>query len=242
MGQKKSGWERFFDEHAARYMGNVFVKNTVDEVDFLLEQLAVAPGGTILDIGCGAGRHSVAGRGYQVTGVDISAGMLAKAEEAAKEAGVKVRWIHRDATQFVADHQYDAAICLCEGAFSLLNLDDDPVEHDLTILQNIHRALKPGAGFLLTALNGLRKIREHNQEDVARGKFDPLTMTDIFTMEEGDISVTVKERGYVPSELALMCRLAGFKVQDVWGGTAGKWGQRPPELDEIELMVLAWRE
>ena len=106
MGQKKSGWERFFDEHASRYMDNVFVTNTLVEVDFLLEQLAIPPGGTILDIGCGTGRHSVelARRGYQVTGVDLSAGMLAKAEEAAEEAGVNVRWIRQDATQFVCRH------------------------------------------------------------------------------------------------------------------------------------------
>jgi cyclopropane fatty-acyl-phospholipid synthase-like methyltransferase len=244
MGQNESGWERFFDEHAARYMRNVFVKNTIDEVDFLLEQLAVVPGGTILDIGCGTGRHCVelARRGYKVTGVDMSAGMLAKAEEAAEEAGVKVRWIKRDATQFVSDQQYDAAICLCEGAFSLLNLDDDPIGHDLTILQNIHSALKPGTGLLLTALNGLRKIRQYTEKDVANGKFDPLTITDVFEMEEGGISVTVKERGYAPSELTLLCRMAGFEVQNVWGGTAGNWGKRSPELDEIELMALAWRE
>ncbi len=243
MGAEKNDWERFFDEHAPGYMDNVFTKNTLAEVDFMLELLPVDPGQHILDMGCGAGRHSVelARRGFRVTGVDISAGMLAQAAGAADVAGVSVTWIKADATRYRAGHRFDAAICLCEGAFSLLTLADDPLKHDLAILGNIQAALKPGGCFLLTALNGLRKIREHDQEDVTSGAFDPLTTSDLFTMEEGEVSVMVRERGYVPSELALLCRMAGFEVQNIWGGTAGNWGRRPVELDEIELMVLARR-
>jgi cyclopropane fatty-acyl-phospholipid synthase-like methyltransferase len=243
MSEDKHDWERFFDEHAIHYMDNVFTKNTQAEVEFLLELLPIEPGDHILDIGCGAGRHSVelARRGYQVTGVDISAGMLAQAANAAEQAGVTVTWIKADATSYTADRLFDAAICLCEGAFSLLTLADDPIEHDLAILGNIQAALKPGSGFLLTALNGLRKIREYNQEDVISGVFDPLTTSDLNKMEEGEVSVMVRERGYVPSELTLLCRTAGFEVQHIWGGTAGIWGRRPVELDEIELMVLARR-
>jgi len=243
MSEDKHDWERFFDEHAIIYMDNVFTKNTLAEVDFLLELLPIEPGDHILDIGCGAGRHSVelARRGFQVTGVDISAGMLAQAADAAEKAGVEVNWVKADATLYTADRLFDAAICLCEGAFSLLTLTDDPIEHDLSILGNIQAALKPGSGFLLTALNGLRKIREYKQEDVTSGVFDPLTTTDLYQMEEGDVSVMVRERGYVPSELALLCRTAGFEVQHIWGGTAGNWGRRPVELDEIELMLVARR-
>jgi predicted TPR repeat methyltransferase len=44
---------------------------------------------TILDLGCGTGIHAIrlARRGYEVTGVDRSAEMLAKAERKAAELG-----------------------------------------------------------------------------------------------------------------------------------------------------------
>jgi SAM-dependent methyltransferase len=183
----------------------------------------------------------LARRGYRVTGVDISAGMLGQAAKAAAEAGAAVTWVKANAAEFVAERPFDGAICLCEGAFSLLGLDDDPLEHDLAILRNIQAALKPGAVLLLTALNGLRKIREYSQEDVHKGVFDPMTTTDTFEIEEGGVRVTVKERGYVPPEIQLLCWLADFEVIHIWGGTAGNWGRRPVDLDEMELMVVARR-
>jgi SAM-dependent methyltransferase len=238
-------WETFFNGHAPVYMDNSFTKNSVEEVNFVLEELKLPPSSHILDVGCGSGRHAVelARRGYQVTGVDISYGMLAEAKRAAREARVEVEWIHADATRFTSAKPFDAAICLCEGAFGLLSTGDDHIEHDLAILQNIYAALKPGARFILTALNGLAKIRQFTQGDVERGRFDPVTMVEVFTAEwdapEGKKSVPVRERGYVPTEIVLLFRQAGFEVEHIWGGTAGNWGRRKINLDEIEVMVVA---
>lgn len=87
----KDNWENFFDGHAPEYMENIFTKNTLAQVDFLIEELDLTPGQFILDVGCGTGRHAVelAKRGFDVTGVDLSAGMLAQARQAADAAGVK---------------------------------------------------------------------------------------------------------------------------------------------------------
>lgn len=241
---KSNEWEEFFDGHAPVYMDNSFTKNTVEEVNFILEEINLPLGSRILDIGCGTGRHSVelARRGYQVTGVDISSGMLSEAEKAAKEAGVAVELIHADATLFTSEKMFDAAICLCEGAFTLLGSSDDPIEHDLTILRNIYSALKPGARFILTALNGCRMIRQYTQEDVENERFDPVNMVELETIEcdtpEGKKSLQVRERSYVPTELVILFRQIGFKVEHVWGGTAGNWGRRNLHLDEMEIMII----
>lgn len=241
----RNHWEEFFDRHAPFYMNNPFTKNTLAEIDFILGQLDIPPGGLVLDMGCGTGRHSIelARRGYQVTGVDISAGMLAQAERSALGEGVRVEWIKADATQFTTAIRFDAALCLCEGAFGLLGAEDDPLQHDLAILRAIHAALKTSAPFLLTALNGYRMIRQHGQKDIAQGRFDPIGMVERSTIDvetsQGKRTFHSRERGHLPTELALMLHLVGFEIEHIGGGTAGNWGKRPLELDEMEIMVIA---
>ena len=242
---ERNEWEEFFDGHAPVYMDNPFTKNTVQEIDFLLNELSLPEYSHILDMGCGTGRHAIelARRGYRVTGVDISSGMLAEAERAAREAAVKITWVQADAANFSSTDLFDAGICLCEGAFGLLGKDDDPFEHDLSILRNIRNALKPGARLILTVLNGCRRIRQYSQKDVASGQFDPVTMVETTEMEyntpEGQKSVLLRERSYVPTELAMLFRQAGLEVEHIGGGTAGNWGRRPIDLDEMEVMVIA---
>jgi len=248
MMRKKNDWVEFFDGHAPVYMSNPFTRDTVKEVDFLAEELNLPPKSRILDIGCGTGRHSIelAKRGYHVTGVDISSGMLTEAKKRAEETGVLVEWVHADATKYRSKRLFDAAICLCEGAFALLTLEDDPVAHDLAILRNINASLKRGGRFVLTTLNGFAKIRKHSQKDVEHGIFDPLTLIETLTAEwetpQGKRSVLVRERGYLPQELATMLPQTGFRVDHIWGGTAGNWARRKIELDEIEIMVVATKK
>ncbi|TDF94076.1 class I SAM-dependent methyltransferase [Paenibacillus piri] len=231
-------WERFFNEHAPNYMENRFTRNTVAEVDFLIKEMPLAAGCSVLDIGCGTGRHAVelAARDRSVTGLDLSEGMLNEARKAARQSGVSVEWVHGDAAAFSMPQPFDAAICLCEGAFGLFTMEDIPDEKSMAILGNIRDALKPGAPFLMTTLNGYRTIRKVNQSDVASGRFDPVTMTEL--VDDESIRQQYKERRYTPPELALMLRFCGFGVDHIWGGTAGSWGRRDVALDEVEFMVL----
>ena len=245
---KANSREVFFDHHAPKYEAEVFTKNTAAEIDFLIAELGLPIGSAILDVGCGTGRHTVglAKRGYRMTGIDLSSGMLAQAQKAADEAGVSPTLVHADATNMTFDAQFDAAICLCEGAFGLIGQDEDPMQHDLDILKRIHAALRPGAKFILGALSGTEKIRRCKQDDVRSGRFDPFTLVEWFTMEydtpEGKKSVELRERGFIASELALMLRISGFEVQNIWGGTAGNWRHGPLDLDEMELMLIAVRK
>jgi len=238
-----NSWERFFDRHASVYDGNVFTQNTSAEVDFLVEELGVSPGDSILDVGCGTGRHAVelARRGFRVTGLDLSAGMLERAREAARTADVQVHWIRADAADFSLPKGFDAAVCLCEGAFGLLSEADDPIGQPLSILRNVAESLRPGARFVLTALNGAAMLRRYGKRDIAEGRFDPRTMVESSSMSPGEglPEIAVRERGFVPTELELMCRIAGLPVLSIWGGTAGGWERKPLDPDEIEMMVVA---
>jgi SAM-dependent methyltransferase len=237
-------WEDFYDRHAPYYDRGAFTHHTDAEVDFLCEVLDLPAGARVLDVGCGTGRHAIelARRGYRVTGVDLSAGMLGQARGKAAAAGVEVEWIHADATEFVAAQPFDAVVCLCGSAFTMPDLGADVDAHDRTILRNIAASLKRGGRFVLTTPNGYRRIREVADGDAG---FDPVTMTQVreddFTVRGAEGPMRYKERLYIVPELVALVAASGFEVEHVWGGTAGRWGRRPLELDEIEVMVVARR-
>ena len=240
-------WRTFFDHHAPRYLQEVFTRNTEAEVRFLLNELTLPPGAWILDVGCGVGRHAVplAQAGLRVVGVDLSSGMLRQGQARACELGVSVDWVQADASCFGLGGQFQAAICLCEGAFGLLSSADNPYAHELLILRNIHAALAPGGKLIMTVLNGMAMIRSATRDAIERGAFEPLTLVEASTLSyqspEGEQTIPTRERGFVPSELRLMLEVCGFEVEHIFGGTAGNWGRRPVDLDEIELMVIARR-
>ncbi len=237
-------WRQFFDQVASEYDNEVFTRNTLAEIDFICEELQLKAGDSILDIGCGTGRHSIelARRGFKVTGVDMSAGMLEVARRKARQAGVEVELIQSAAQDFKPERKYSAVVSLCEGALCLFNQEDNIWAKDMAIFANIAAALEPGSPFLLTVLNAFAMIRQISNSDVAAGKADLFTLTTRNTIEvkRNGINTSIKgiERYYTPPELVRMVNRVGLKVDRVYGGTAGNWERRAIDLDEIELMVI----
>jgi cyclopropane fatty-acyl-phospholipid synthase-like methyltransferase len=240
---KGSGWAEFFDAEAPAYLQYPFTSATLKEVDFLIRECGIPPGSAVLDIGCGTGRHAVelARRGCDVTGVDISPGMLEQARQAAEDARVSLDLRCCDATVFEPDRSFDAAICLCEGAFGLLGAGDDPIGQPLAILHVVHAALRPGGCAVFTVLNACSMLRRHTQTNVTAHIFDPLTMAEVSECDPAETfeAAQLRERAFVPTELRLLFGIAGLEVRHIWGGTAGNWGRRELDLDEVEIMVVA---
>jgi 2-polyprenyl-3-methyl-5-hydroxy-6-metoxy-1,4-benzoquinol methylase len=240
-------WQRFFDAHAERYEENVFTQNTQFEVEFISRLYPLPVGSRILDVGCGTGRHCIefARRGYRMTGLDLSEGMLEVARRNAESAGVQVDWVLADATDFHFEDAFDGAICLCEGGLGLIEKGEDAEKHDGSILRNIAASLKTNAPFVMTTLNGYSIIRQMKDEHTAEGRFDPATMlaryADEWDLPEGPTLMQITERLFIPPEVTKMLRDAGFVVDNVYGGTAGHWGQRFLSLDEVEAMYICRR-
>lgn len=240
-----NNWKTFFDRHAHRYMDEDFVTGTQGEVDFLIDHLRLTPDQRILDMGCGTGRHALelGRRGYQVTGVDLSDGMLDQARQVAQAEGITtVTFQQADATRFTTDSLFDRIYCVCEGSLGLVGTGSEPHEHDMAVLGNLYHALQPGGRMLITVLNAMRLIRHYQQADVDAGVFDPATLTEANTLSTGEgdeaVEVNVRERGFVIPELRLILQVIGFEVEHVGGGTAGNWGIRPLELDEYEILAI----
>jgi SAM-dependent methyltransferase len=116
---------------------------TEAEVDFLEAALECDRGARLLDVPCGNGRHcrEFSGRGYRMTGVDISCEYI----DGARRSSTDVEWICDDMRNFTAVEQFDGAYCV-GNAFGYL-------EHEDTVrfVAAIARSLKPGARFVLQA-------------------------------------------------------------------------------------------
>jgi 2-polyprenyl-3-methyl-5-hydroxy-6-metoxy-1,4-benzoquinol methylase len=120
---------------------SAFTAGTDQEVEFLLDALALRPGRSVLDVGCGPGRHALAlaARGVDVTGVDASPDFVRLARDAAAAAGLTARFHCLDVRDLAADGEYDAVLCLCQGGFGLLGGRDD-----VPVFRQLVRAVRPG--------------------------------------------------------------------------------------------------
>lgn len=117
---------------------------TAREIAFLMRQLPLPQFRRVLDVCCGAGRHSaaLASAGYEVVGIDRDTSLVASARTACKPGEFHVMDM-RDIGRGLNGTRFDAAICLWQsfGYF-------DPAGNDAA-LRDIASLLKPGGRFVL---------------------------------------------------------------------------------------------
>ena len=99
----------------------------------------------VLDIACGTGQHllRLARRGYEVTGLDLSAANLAYVKGRAARSGLTPSLVQADMADFRFDRPSDAAICLQDSQGHLLTN-----EQILSHFRAVARALRPGGLYI----------------------------------------------------------------------------------------------
>ena len=228
-----------FDMIGERFLALPFTQGTAQEVEFLVETLGLGTKERVLDVACGPGRHSVAlaQRGLRVTGVDLSDKLLAIAKRTAELEGVATaEFVKGDARELPWQEEFDAAICLCEGAFGLLESD---MENE-RVLNSIMRALKPGGKMALTCLSLYHLMRRNDE----LSNFDP--QTNMLEREEmvqveggGEERFRFHERYYDFPGVKLLLERVGFRNILGFGCRAGDYARRAITIDDIELLVYA---
>jgi tellurite methyltransferase len=100
----RSPWAREYARTPDEYIWGLAPSAFGREVRALL-----APGARVLELGCGEGRDSVyfAACGCDVTGVDVAAAGLEKAERLARAHGVSVAWVRGDAANVAVAGPFD---------------------------------------------------------------------------------------------------------------------------------------
>ncbi len=223
-----------------KYLEYGFTRGTEQEVDFLVKELELKPGMKVLDVGCGPGRHSLelARRKIEVVGVDISSAFIDIAQKKARKERLSATFVHADARTMTYDNEFDAAICLCEGAFGLAGSE----ETHLKILRNIHRSLKTGSPLALTAINALSAARH-----ACLKNFDAYTATYIeretITNPDGEQKeVELYTTAFTARELRWLFERECFLVEGLYGCTAGAFTRRKLTLEDCEIMAIARRQ
>jgi len=250
----KQWYESLFENYAEKYDSENFTQGTIGECDFIEKELNFDKSLKILDVGCGTGRHAIelSKRGYNVTGIDLSEAQLKRAKEKAKAENLLIDFQCQDARNLTFDSEFDIAIMLCEGGFSLMETD----EMNFEILKNVTKALKLQAKFIFTTTNGLFHLYNNVDEFYAsvveegnsickKNSFDFMTFRGYSTVDFEDDSGNKKtlecnERYYMPSEITWLLKSLEYKTIDIFGAKLGAFSREHKlTTKDFEMLVIA---
>ena len=229
-------FEPIADHLGSAYLRYSFTKGTRQEIDFVVDALSLAAGDRVLDVGCGPGRHAheLARRGVVVHGVDISQRFIDLATNAAPPGATFERL---DARALLFQAEFDAAICLCQGAFGLMTVDGD----NEAVLSGIASALKPGGILALSAFSSYFALKYHQSAmfDAASGISHE--RTEVRDEQGRAVEVDLWTTCFTPRELRLLCESCGLEAIDVWSVAPGDYRRTPPTTETPEFLVIARR-
>jgi ubiquinone/menaquinone biosynthesis C-methylase UbiE len=241
-------WDTFFSDFYLRaYRDAERDAEAAEQAVAAAELAGCPPGGDLLDVPCGFGRHSLAlaAAGYRVVGVDRSQSLL---DEAHRRAGAEPwpRFVRADYRELpFPDESFAAALNL----FSSLGYLGD--EEDTRALAEIGRVLRPDGRLVIEIMHRDRLVRSFHEQDwqlLGEGRllleqrtFDPAsglaqtTQTLIETSGERD-SRTFSLRVYTATELLAMLAAAGFAEARCHGDLRGG-----PFGTDTRLVIVARR-
>lgn len=125
-----------------------WTKGTAKEVDDIIQIAGFKSGCTLLDVGCGQGRHSIefANRGFDVLGIDASEINIVKAKSRIGNTAVKFKqW---DARKRLTEKSFDYAICLYDVIGSYRTL-----EENTEIIHQLANRLRKGGRAVISVMN-----------------------------------------------------------------------------------------
>jgi ubiquinone/menaquinone biosynthesis C-methylase UbiE len=150
-----------FNDYARCYDDLYQDKDYEAETDFveaLFKRHLARPPVSVLDVACGTGGHAIplARRGYSLTGVDLSAGMIEQAQKKALAAGLKIRFDLADMRELALEGEFDAVLCM----FASIGYMPD-AEALNAALRAMRRRLRAGGVLIFDFWNGAAVLRDY---------------------------------------------------------------------------------
>lgn len=148
-------WQKIFNSMYLKTDADVLEDSEITgrEIDLFTGALKLSPEARVLDLCCGQGRHTLemARRGFShVEGYDRSGYLVRKARTRAKKEGLSVRFREGDARKLPYGSDSFDAVLLLGNSFGYF----DSVKHDLQVLKEIFRVLRPGGRLLVDSADG----------------------------------------------------------------------------------------
>ncbi len=208
-------------------------------VAWIANQIPMGPGASLLDLGCGPGLYCARldRLGYRVTGVDCSQRSISYAREVAAANQQAIEYLYQDYLTLDLHGRFDGAIMIYYDLGVLPDAKRD------SLLQRVHRALKPGGYFIFDLLTPLHRPdrpsvdwQVKQQEGFWRSG-SHLVLSQTFAYPEAetfvDQYVVVEPSGettiyrnwdhcYTPETVTTVLEAQGFSVKGIWADLTGQ--------------------
>ncbi|HEY1951834.1 MAG TPA: class I SAM-dependent methyltransferase [Gemmatimonadaceae bacterium] len=231
--QEADWFEEWFGEDYLR----IYQHRDEQEAEHVIELIAAnLPGhavNRVLDLGCGAGRHTkVLVERWWTVGLDLSLALLRQARRESPEAP----YVRADMRELpFADGSFDLVVNL----FTSFGYFDDDREHT-RLLSCVRTAMRAGGTLVIDFLNASQVRRdlvpydERVENGITIEQWRTITPDDRYV--EKIIRLREKEREYIervrllsPADLEKMLTTAGFEVVRLFGDYSGDgWSETSP--------------
>lgn len=218
-----------FNDDYLRTLPRSLPRQTMREVRFIIDKLGIQRGARVLDLCCGAGRHTVelSAKGYDMVGVDLSMFLLKRALDTATKKKLSIKFVHGDMRKLTFRSIFDAVFNV-QTSFGYFD--------DLTnfkVLQSIYASLKPGGIFLIETVNrdfimddmplrlfwmgdGCKVLEESNVESLS-GVLKVKRSIVLDDNSKPPYEQTMSIRLYSTTEMRQLLSRAGFNVLELVG-------------------------
>jgi SAM-dependent methyltransferase len=233
-GSQEADW---FEEWFGEDYLNIYQHRDETEAEHLIELIASNLAGrdinSVLDLGCGAGRHTkVLCERWWTVGLDLSMALL----KVARRESTDAPYVRADMRELpFAEESFDLVVNLFTS-FGYFENDGE----DARVLSCVRTAIRPGGTFVIDFLNASQVRNELVPYDERVENGITIEQTRTITPDDRFVEKTIRlrERGkeYIErvrllsaSDLERMLATAGFEVEKLFGDySGGSWLEDSP--------------
>ncbi|MFM2226341.1 MAG: hypothetical protein RJA07_2543 [Bacteroidota bacterium] len=218
--------EWFKDWFNSKYYHILYSHRNDDEaqifIDNLIHYLKPSPNSTMLDLACGKGRHSkyLNAKGYDVTGVDLSANSIAAAKQMETDT---LHFYEHDMRKILSSNRYDYVFSF----FTSMGYFDKPTD-DGKQFKAMSTALKTGGSLIIDFLNteksklNIVPHRVIEKEGITfniESYFENGFFNKITSIIDGNQSFKSHEKvkGFLLADFEILLHQHGLKIVQVFG-------------------------